>query len=173
MFMSDEGKKPTVHSCAEEVKHQLGDAWLLNIYKEQVRSLRTRSFQLSVPAKENKVEVMHTLLGVEIKVGRKRITCPDLATARYLAVFARIGCDKIAVPYEINRISVIADALESSWHRMILLLDIVAAERNAAFYNKVRKMLVKELRNEMLEEGSGPAIPQFNQNTKQRNIKIQ
>lgn len=170
--MADAEKKLTVHACADEVKSQLGDAWLLNIYKENVRSLRTRSFQLGVPAKENQVEVMHTLLGVEIKVGRKRITCPDLAMARYLAVFARIGCDKIAVPYEINRISVIADELESSWHRMILLIANVAAERNAAFNNKVRKMLVTELRDGMLEEGSGPAIPQFNQNTKQRDIKL-
>lgn len=166
--MSDATKKITAQTCANEVKERLSDAWLLNIYREKIRSLRTRSFNLGVPNKENAVEIMHTLLGVEIKVGRKRITCPDLAMARYLAVFARIGCNEIAVPYEINRVSSIADELESSWHRMLLLVTSVAAESSVALQRRARKMLVDELRIEILASGSGPAIPQFNQNTKQR-----
>lgn len=152
----------------DEIKESLGEAWLINIYKEQVRSLRTRSFNLNVPNKENNAEIMHTLLGVELQIGRKRITCPDLATARYLAVFARIGCSEIALPYEINRISQLADALESSWQRMLLLATELTANSSAVFQKKVRKALVDELRREILLAGSGPAIPQFNQNTKQR-----
>jgi hypothetical protein len=161
-------KGKTVQECASEIKEQLKDAWIGKIYVEQIRSLRTRSFHLGVSEKENSVEVMHTLLGVEIKTGRKRITCPDLATARYLAVFARIGCGDVAVPYEINRISLIADALESSWHRMILLTASVAADRAATFQSRVRKTLVDELRREIRQAGAGQSIPQFNQNTKQR-----
>jgi hypothetical protein len=165
---SDKPKRLTVHSCLSEIKETLGEAWLLNIYQKQVRSLRTRSFNLNAPNKENDAEIMHTLLGVELQVGRKRIACPDLATARYLAVFARIGCSQVALPYEINRISVIADALESSWQRMLLLASSTTANCSAAFQRKVRKALIDEMRNELLSIGSGPVIPQFNQNTKQR-----
>lgn len=166
--MSEVKTKLSVQSCASEVKEQLGEAWLLNIYKEKARSLRTRSFQLGVPNKENAAEIMHTLLGVEVKVGRKRLSCPDLATARYLAVFARIGCSEIALPYEINKISLIADELESSWQRMLLLITGTAADGSATLQKRVRKVLVDELRKEISAMGSGPAIPQFNQNTKQR-----
>lgn len=158
----------TVHSCVNTVKSELGEFWLLNIYKNKIRPIRTRSFQLGVPNKVNEVEIMHTLLGVEIKVGRKRIMCPDLATARYLAVFARIGCSEIAVPYEINRISQIADELESSWHRMLLLISRIAVKGSSALQKRARKMLVDELRSEISALGSGPAVPQFNQNTKQK-----
>lgn len=160
--------KLTVQSCVNDVKTRLGSVWLLSVYQNKVRSLRTRSFHLGFPNKENDVEIMHTLLGVEIKVGRKRILCPDLATARYLAVFTRIGCSEIAVPYEINRISVIADELESSWHRMLLLVAGVAAKGTATFQRRVRKTLVDELRNEISALGSGPLVPKFSQNTKQR-----
>lgn len=161
-------QKLTIQTCVNEVKTRLGNAWLLDVYKNKVRSLRTRSFQLGFPNKENDVEIMHTLLGVEIKAGRKRISCPDLATARYLAVFTRLGCSEIAVPYEINRISLIADELESSWQRMLLLIAGVAAKATPTFQRRVRKTLVDELRYEISALGSGPVIPKFNQNTKQR-----
>lgn len=161
-------KGKTVQECVGEVREQLGDEWIGKIYVEQIRSLRTRSFHLGVLEKENSVEIMHTLLGVEVKSGRRRITCPDLATARYLAVFARIGCADVAVPYEINRISLIADKLESSWHRMILLASNVAANQPATFQNKVRKTLIDELRREIKQTGAGESVPLFNQNTKQR-----
>ncbi len=76
-----------------------------------------------------RVVIQHTLLGVELKLGRKRLLCPDLATARYLSVFARIGCQDVAVPYDITKISHLADELESSWYRMLLLADQEAKEQ--------------------------------------------
>jgi hypothetical protein len=69
---------------------------------------------------------MHTLFGIELLVGKRRLICPDLATARYLSVFARLGCQQVAVPYDITRISRIADQLESAWHQMMLLVDHLA-----------------------------------------------
>jgi len=161
-------KKNTAQSYANAVKERLGSNWLANIYREKVRTQRTRSFTLGLPNRENKIEIMHTLLGVEVKAGRKRISCPDLATARYLAVFARIGLETIAVPYEINKISFLADELESSWRRMLLLASESNPNGSDAFQKKVRKSLIDDLRHEIKEEGFGPAVPQFNQNTKQR-----
>jgi hypothetical protein len=114
------------------------------------------------------VEIQHTLLGVELKAGRKRFLCPDLATARYLAVLARARCELVAVPYDITKISRLADELESSWHRMFLLVDHHAAGQSDAFKNRVRRLLVNDIRTEVLEAGAGSSVPEFKQSTKQR-----
>jgi hypothetical protein len=108
------------------------------------------------------------LLGVELKVGRKRLSCPDLATARYLAVFARLGVAAVAVPYDITRTSPLADELESSWQRMLLLIEHRASERSPALRARLRRTLIGAARREIEEAGAGAAVPQFNQNTKQR-----
>ncbi|HEX8652999.1 MAG TPA: hypothetical protein VF708_19440 [Pyrinomonadaceae bacterium] len=158
----------SVSRLAEEVRETLCEMWIPSIYRERILILRTRSHHLDVPAKENPVEVQHTLLGVELKVGRHRMLCPDLATARYLSVFARAGCADIAVPYDITKISSLADELESGWHRMLLLIERAAEERHASFGSRARSQLVRELRDEITKAGAGTAIPQFNQNTKQR-----
>lgn len=155
-------------SFVEEIKTELGEMWLGRIYREHILTERTRSHHISVPAKTNVVEIQHTLLGVEVKTGRQRTLCPDLATARYLAVFARAGCADIAVPYNITQISTLADELESSWHRMLLLVEHVAGDRTVQFRSRLRTLIISEARREILEAGAGTMIPQFNQNTKQR-----
>ena len=152
---------------AGAVKELAGDVWLPSIYAGKVRTLRTRAHQLGVAAKENKTEIQYTLLGVELKVSKQRITCPDLATARFLQVFARLGCAAVAIPYDITKISVLADELESAWQRSLLLLGQVSNDKNLAI-NKSRAALVKELRREIEEIGAGAVMPEFNQNTKQR-----
>jgi hypothetical protein len=151
-----------------EIKATLADLWLPRIYRERILRLRTRSAHLNFPAKVKNVEVQHTLLGVELKAGRQRMLCPDLATARYLAVFARAGCADIAVPYDITQISRLADELESSWHRMLLLIEKAGEKRSTAFRSRLHTLLLNELQAEIREAGAGTPVPQFNQNTKQR-----
>ena len=85
-----------------EIEGQLGDSWLPRIYRERILKTRTRSYQFPSFAKNASPEIHHTLLGIELKVGRRRMLCPDLATARYLAVFARLGVKAAAVPYDIT-----------------------------------------------------------------------
>src|SRR6516165_3462693 len=113
-------------TIAAEVKRQLGDQLISTIYRDRIRAMRTRSYQLNAPTKKASVEVMHTLLGIELKVGKRRLLCPDLATARYLSVFARLAAPEVAVPYDITQISRLADDLESSWYRMLMLIEHLA-----------------------------------------------
>ena len=155
-----------------EIKGQLGGQLISAIYRDRVRALRTRSYQFNAATQKAAVEVMHTLLGIELKIGKKRLLCPDLSTARYLSVFARLGVTEIAVPYDITQISRLADDLESSWYRMLMLAEHLTAERDGRFRNRVRSTLIKDQRDEIIALGSGPAIPQFNQNTKQRKAKL-
>ncbi|HYK21208.1 MAG TPA: hypothetical protein VEV42_10770, partial [Pyrinomonadaceae bacterium] len=108
-----------------------------------------------------RIDIQHTLLGVELKVGRRRLLCPDLATARYLSVFARIGCKAVALPYDITKISRLADELESSWYRMLLLIDQEARGESAKFRSRLRGLLLAKIRADLAEAGPGTRVPEF------------
>lgn len=159
-----------LETLSAQIKETLGEVWLPRFYRERVMTLRTRAHQLqaAASARPEQVNVQHTLLGVELKIGRRRMSCPDLATARYLATFARAGCMEVAVPYDISRISQLADELESSWQRMLLLVEHLAGARNKSYRTRLRNSLIADTRREIAEAGAGTPIPQFNQNTKQR-----
>src|SRR5437660_2505455 len=105
-----------------QIENTLGEYWLPRLY-DRILKTRTRSYQFPPLPKNATPQIHHTLLGIELKVGRRRMLCPDLATARYLAGFARLGCKAIAIPYDITKILQVADELESSWHRMLLLAE--------------------------------------------------
>jgi hypothetical protein len=158
----------TAEDYAAQVITELADAWLPHLYRERIRTQRTRSYYIEGLKKNARVTIQHTLLGVELKVGRRRLSCPDLATARYLAVFVRVGCAHVAVPYDITRISQLADELESSWHRMFLLADHHAAAESEPLKSRVRRVLLEKIRAELAEAGPGTPIPEFKQSTRQR-----
>lgn len=152
-----------------EIKEKMSDEWLPEIYRSQVRSQRTRAHQLDVSESENRAVILHTLLGIELKVGNKRFSCPDLSTARYLQIFARLGCREVAIPYDITKISSIADQLESSWQKSLLLLGATVKDKTPAVKGRMRAALIKEIREEIDEIGAGALMPEFKQTTKQRN----
>jgi hypothetical protein len=157
---------------AEQIKQQLGQHWLPTIYAHRIRRLRTRSYRFDNSSRSRQVEIQHTLLGVELKVGRRRLLCPDLATARYLSVFARAGCNDVAIPYDITKISLLADELESSWYRMLLLADEASGDKSEAFRTRLRGLLFAKIRMEIAAAGSGTRIPEFLQETRQRHGKF-
>ena len=154
--------------CAARVQAELKAAWLPHIYRERVRKTRTRAYSFEKLKPKSRIEIQHTLLGVELKVGQRRLLCPDLATARYLSVFARAGCEQVAVPYDITRISQLADELESSWHRMLLLVDHLASQRSETFRSRVKQLLLAAIRAEVAAAGAGESVPEFKQSTRQR-----
>jgi hypothetical protein len=152
----------------DQIRAQLDDAWLPLLYRERILKTRTRAYQFPSLAAHPRIEIHHTLLGIELKAGRRRMLCPDLATARYLSVFARIGCRSVAIPYDITQISLMADVLESSLHRIWLVADQLTNTRNEAFRARVRRQIIAKVRDEIEKAGAGPRVPQFKQSTKQR-----
>lgn len=163
-------RRPSLSSLIHDIQTQLADEWLPRIYRDRILTLRTRSYSIGPATKNAPVEVQHTLLGVELKIGRRRLQCPDFTHARYLAVFARLGCPEVAVPYDITKIARLADDLESAWHRMLLTAEFSTAQRLQSFRSRFRKALIARACAEINEAGAGERIPQFNQNTKQRPI---
>src|SRR5207237_8654958 len=89
------GARPaSVESLVAEIKNQLGEEWPARIYGERVLAMRTRSHAVPPAARNAPVEVLHTLLGIEHKVGRRRSSWRQPATARYPSVFVRaVGRD--------------------------------------------------------------------------------
>lgn len=160
-----DAQRGTSEGYVELIKSLLNDAWPGQIYREQILKGRNRSYHFGELSRRASVEIQHTLLGVELKVGRRRFLCPDLATARYLLVFARAGCPDVAIPYDITQLSRIADDLESAWQRMLLLIGHNVPERLST---RIRGLLVARLRAEVAEAGAGTPIPAFKQSTKQR-----
>ena len=158
----------SAEAYAHKIQEQLGETWLPRIYRERILKLRTRSYHFDSVKGSPRIDIQHTLLGVELKIGRRRLLCPDLATARYLSVFARLGCQDVAVPYDITKISHLADELESSWYRMLLLVDQQARAESAKFRGRLRGLLLAKIRADIVEAGPGTRIPEFRQSTKQR-----
>ena len=159
---------PRVEDSAQQIQEQLGETWLPRIYRERSLKLRTRSYHFDNPNPAARVLIQHTLLGVELKLGRKRLLCPDLATARYLSVYARLGCRDVAVPYDITKISQLADELESSWYRMLLLVDQETKAQTPRSRGRLRGLLLAKIRTEINDAGPGTRVPEFRQSTKQR-----
>ena len=134
---------------ADKIQAELGSWWLPQIYREQILSRRTRPYHFGKLNPGARIEIQHTLLGIELKADRKRLLCPDLATARYLSILARVGCKEVVVPYDITRISQVADQLESSWYRMLLLVDHHAANESQRLRNRIRGLLIAKAREEV------------------------
>jgi len=153
---------------AAEIRSQMGDEWLPCVYRDRVRSGRTRAVTLEVPQRENAATIEYTLLGIELKVGKRRFSCPDLATARYMRVFARIGCREFALPYDITAIPALADELETSWQRTLLLADGSSADKSERSASLARSGLIRDIRKELVEIGPGQMMPLFDRETRQR-----
>jgi len=151
----------------EYIESEMGASWLPRIYRDRILKMRTRAYQFPALATHAQTEIHHTLLGIELKAGRQRMLCPDLATARYLAVFARTALPAVAIPYDITTISAVADELESSWHRMLLLADELTKNANDAVRTRLRRQLVGKVSAEIAQAGAGRAVPEFRQSTKQ------
>jgi hypothetical protein len=146
---------------AQQIQANLGETWLPRIYRERILRLRTRSYHFEATNPKARIEIQHTLLGVELKIGRRRLLCPDLATARYLSVFARLGMTDVAVPYDITKISHIADELESSWYRMLLLVEQEAGKESPRVRSRLRGLLIALAREEITVAGAGTKMPEF------------
>lgn len=157
--------KPKIEELVPLILDRLGDNTLAGIYRDRIRAERTRRYEL--PARPLtgppvRIEIMHTLLGIELKIGRRRLVCPDLSTARYLSVFARMGVGAIAVPYDITRIARLADDLESAWFRMQMVAEDLLGSEGGRAPGRLMRLLIRQQREAVEALGPGPVAPRFN-----------
>ena len=155
-------------TAVAEIRNAIGDSWIPQIYADRVRPLRTRAFEMDIAERESSPEIMDTLLGCELKAGRVRVQCPRRPVARYLAVFARLGCRKVAVPSDITQIPELADEFERAWTVTERQLALAAAGLSPQSAGRLRAALIREMRTEIAKIGSGELMPLFDTSTKQR-----
>ena len=164
---STEPVRATAADIASDVERQLGEQSIPSIYR-RILGERTRRYELRAPKNARTVEILHTLLGIELKVGRRRLLCPDLATARYLSVFARLGCEFVALPYDITRISCIADELETGLQQTLLMVAGMCEGRGEHFKRSAAGRATAQIRDKINALGAGDQFPQFNQRGRKR-----
>ncbi|GAB4240406.1 MAG: hypothetical protein Kow00109_15550 [Acidobacteriota bacterium] len=56
--------------------------------------------------------IERTFLGYELRMGKKRLPCPDMVSARYLSIFAELGFRRVAIPYRPTDTAVFLPRLE-------------------------------------------------------------
>lgn len=136
----------TLRQLIEQVETALGEDGIAAIYRDRICSQRTRQVALPAGSRSARVEVLHTLLGIELQVGRSRLFCPDQSTARYLSLFARLRLEMVAIPYDITRIPPLVEDLESSWHRMLRLTETVVQPYRIATVERLKRQLIERQR---------------------------
>ena len=156
---------------ASTILAELDQGLVSRFYTERVRTLRTRRYHLGVGGFQLRVEVLYTLLGIELKIGRRRLLCPDRATADFLSVFARLGVDEIAVPYDITQIASLAEMLQAAWQRMLSVIESQTSSESLRMRSRVRNLVLASERDAILAAGAGPSRPEFDQTTRQRRRK--
>ncbi len=105
-------------------------------YGEEILSGRTRL--VSLPGRKCEPRILNTFLGFELQVAQKRITCPDMSTARYLRIFAEVGMPSVRVPYDPSLTTCVLPQLEQSLKK---IKDLLLEE------NLNRKQHQSKLRN--------------------------
>jgi len=148
--MGEEGATATLRQLVEQVEAALGEEGIAAIYRDRICSQRTRRVSLPKGSGPARVEVLHTLLGIELQVGRTRLFCPDLPTARYLSLFAQLGVETVAIPYDISRIPPLVEDLESSWFRMLRMTETIVQPYRLATVTRLKRQLVERQRASIL-----------------------
>lgn len=133
----------------------------VTLFNSSVIQQRSRNYHLPALRARVRPEILHTLLGIEIRLARKRLPCPDLATARYLSIFARIGVWRVALPYDITRVSGLADELETILERGLLLATSGEGGKGLSAIRQRKKSFLDRLKRALEGLESKPDYPAF------------
>ncbi len=117
------------------------------IYRREVLSQRTRVVQLL--GRKCEPQLMYTFLGFELKLSRKRITCPDMVTARYLMLFSEIGMGSVAIPYDPTETARLLPELEGAFSGIKEWL--VAQEYGKPQHQLAIRKVYQKIREELKE----------------------
>lgn len=110
-------------------------------YCKSIQQFKTRKILL--PGRKCSPQIVESFLGYEILIGRKRLTCPDMATARYLKIFAEIGMKEILVPYDPTKTAELLPGLEKKLDQIKELVSRIDQEEEnktklRTTYRKIR-----------------------------------
>ena len=118
---------------------------ICKIYSEEVLTRPNRTILL--PGRKCEPRIINTFLGFELQAGRKRINCPDMATARYLRIFAELGMPSVETPYDPTQTARLLAGLEQGLETLkeLLLAEKLDRKRHQSklrrLYREIRERL--------------------------------
>jgi hypothetical protein len=141
---SETGSQPKVEAMSIDVDSEIrGEIERIRqIYCCDVLKKKHRELQLL--GRKCSPQILYTFLGYELKMGRKRVSCPDISSARYLKLFAEIGMHSARMPYDPTHTALVLTGLEHSLHeihRLLLTKDLTPVQHRRALrrtYAKIR-----------------------------------
>ncbi|MFQ5929291.1 MAG: hypothetical protein ACE5MK_06305 [Acidobacteriota bacterium] len=119
---------------------------LSQTYAGKVLSRRTRV--VSLLGRKCEPLILYTFLGFELKMARKRITCPDMSTARYLKIFAELGMPSIRIPYDPTQTGRLLVELELPLQRIkeLLLAEKLKQKQHQLKHRRIYKKIRDRLK---------------------------
>jgi hypothetical protein len=127
---------------------------LVRCYVEEILPAKTR--EVSLLGRKCTPQLLYTFLGYEIKLGTKRVTCPDMTTARYLRIFGQLGLVSVEIPYDPTLTARILPVLEHEmekidrWLQSNDLTRIQQQRKARRVYRRIRQKL-KQARSTALD----------------------
>jgi hypothetical protein len=129
---------------------------LPDLYRDLINRVRVRAVHL--PGRISRPRVVSTLLGHELILGNWRKGCPDTSTARFLRVFAALGCRAAFVPYNPVDTAGILPQLEAAGADLEQRLsDLVPAGSSPRRLAAIRQRLYRRLADRLAS--MRPAFP--------------
>ena len=128
---------------------------LVQTYATRVLSRPTRL--VSLLGRKCKPHILYSFLGFELKMARKRVTCPDMSTARYLRIFAELGMSAIRIPYDPTQTSRLLPDLEQP---LDALKEILLHESLDEKHHQLKlRRLYQRIRGSLLRAEQTPEPP--------------
>ena len=94
--------------------------------------------------------IIITLLGFELQIRDKRISCPDLATAEYLKIFARIGTPELLMPINPTITADILDEMKRLWENFDAACRKMEADGQKSKAGRLHGKLKEKIESETL-----------------------
>jgi len=113
-------------------------------YRQKVLTKKTRA--VSLPGRKNSARILYTLLGYEVQVARKRMSCPDSVTARYIRLFSELGFSSIQIPCDPTVTAELIPGFETALETLVARIrKCFPAERQTYAIRKIYSIFREQL----------------------------
>jgi hypothetical protein len=121
----------------QNILDRIGEDNLATFYQHRIATVPC--YSLDLPKPEEPIEIENLLFGWRLKIGKKAIDCSSETQARYLRVFAEMGCDQTLVPKDDAYLSSIVNQWESLFEKAQAALQ---EHTSSILQNKTRDLLI-------------------------------
>ena len=131
-------KEPGVKNLKAQANKSIES--FITLYQAEVLSSPHRTVVLT-GRKCGNPRIISTLLGYELQIRDKRISCPDMTTALFLKIFALIGAGEAKVPHDPTRTAELIPELDNIWDQFEGICRKLKSENRKSLANSLHRRL--------------------------------